>query len=77
MTWILGTTLEQIERDAIIAALKYFNGNRTKAAQILGISIRTILNKIAKYQEQNFEIPPAVFGRNYESERKNAQDEGA
>jgi two-component system response regulator AtoC len=42
-------SLEEIERDAIQEALARCQGNRTKAAKELGISRRTILNKIRTY----------------------------
>jgi two-component system response regulator AtoC len=42
-------SLEDVEKDAIIAALARFKGNRTRAAEALGISRKTILNKIKAY----------------------------
>jgi two-component system response regulator AtoC len=42
-------TLEELERQAITAALARCNGNRTRAAEILGLSRKTILNKIKAY----------------------------
>lgn len=42
-------TLKELQRDAIIAALELTNGNRTRAAKLLGISIRTMRNKIREY----------------------------
>ncbi len=43
------TSLDSVEKVAIERALAKQGGNRTKAAQELGISRRTILNKIKKY----------------------------
>jgi two-component system response regulator AtoC len=43
------TSLDSMERDAIERALGKWGGNRSKAAEELGISRRTILNKIKKY----------------------------
>jgi two-component system response regulator AtoC len=43
------SSLDSMEREAIERALAKRDGNRTKAAQELGISRRTILNKIKKY----------------------------
>jgi DNA-binding NtrC family response regulator len=40
--------IDEVERDAIVKALERWNGNRTRAAQDLGISRRTILNKIKR-----------------------------
>ncbi|MFA5513684.1 MAG: sigma-54 dependent transcriptional regulator [Sphaerochaetaceae bacterium] len=42
-------SLKEIETEAIIRALHRWEGNRTKAAQELGVSRRTLINKIAEY----------------------------
>ena len=44
-----GMTMEEIEREAIIAVLRQSGGNRRKAAEMLGIGERTIYRKIRKY----------------------------
>ena len=44
-----GVTIEMLEREAIEAALKFYEGNKTKAAQSLGITVRTIQNKLSLY----------------------------
>jgi two-component system response regulator AtoC len=43
------TSLDSMEREAIERALAKWKGNRTKAAEELGISRRTIINKIKRY----------------------------
>jgi DNA-binding NtrC family response regulator len=43
--------LEALEKNAIRAALKQTGGNRTQAATALGISIRTLRNKLQEYRE--------------------------
>ncbi len=48
--WMPGTTLDDIEKNVIIEALKYHQGNRTHTARALGISIRTLRNKLADYR---------------------------
>ncbi len=50
MAWSPGRTLDDIERNVIIEALKYHQGNRTHTAKALGISIRTLRNKLADYR---------------------------
>lgn len=44
-------SLKEMEKDLIFKALHRTNGNRTQAAKILGISIRTLRNKLHEYQE--------------------------
>ncbi|NBU21665.1 sigma-54-dependent Fis family transcriptional regulator, partial [bacterium] len=49
-SWTPGQTLDDIERSVIVEALQYHQGNRTHTAKALGISIRTLRNKIADYK---------------------------
>lgn len=44
-----GKSLREVERDTIIRALHVWEGNRTKAAEELGITRRTLFNKIREY----------------------------
>jgi DNA-binding NtrC family response regulator len=44
-----GKTMEDLEREAIAAALASVDGNRRKAAELLGIGERTLYRKISKY----------------------------
>jgi DNA-binding NtrC family response regulator len=44
-----GVTIQQMEKDAIIAALKNVAGNRRKAAEMLGMGERTLYRKIKEY----------------------------
>ncbi len=45
----LGQPLQDIEREVIFRTLEKTNNNKTKAAQILGISLKTMHNKLNKY----------------------------
>src|SRR4029078_1049196 len=45
----VGTRLEDMERRLIEATLEHFGGHRAKAAQALGIGIRTLTNKLRQY----------------------------
>jgi DNA-binding NtrC family response regulator len=47
-----------MEKRAILDALKKTNGNRTQAAEMLQISIRTLRNKLAEYRghEEDAEV---------------------
>ena len=54
---MVGRTVSAVERDLIIDTLQHCLGNRTHAANILGISIRTLRNKLKLYNEQGFQVP--------------------
>ncbi len=45
-----GLTMEELERLAIVKALDQFSGNRTHAANRLGISVRTLQRKLRQYE---------------------------
>ncbi len=47
-----GLPLEQIERRAIMETLKQTNGNQAKAAKVLGISDRTLRDRIHRYKKE-------------------------
>ena len=49
---LVGRTVEEVEKELIIDTLDYCLGNRTQAAQILGISIRTLRNKLNQYSDE-------------------------
>jgi len=44
--------LKQVERQAILDTLQHTTGNQTKAAKILGISDRTLREKVRQYKQQ-------------------------
>lgn len=54
---LVGRTVADVERDLIIETLNHCLGNRTHAANILGISIRTLRNKLKQYSEQGIDVP--------------------
>jgi len=53
----LPVTLKEMEKNMIFAALSRVNGNRTKASQLLGISVRTMRNKLQEYEAEGETIP--------------------
>lgn len=53
----VGRTVANMERSLIIDTLKHTMGNRTTAANILGISIRTLRNKLKQYEEEGYSLP--------------------
>ncbi len=56
---LIGRRVEEVERDLILETLAHCLGNRTRAAEILGISIRTLRNKLHEYRAQGAAVPVA------------------
>jgi DNA-binding NtrC family response regulator len=56
-TVFVGRTVADVERDLILETLKHCLGNRTHAAKILGVSIRTLRNKLNEYAGDGLAIP--------------------
>ena len=54
---LVGKTVAEVERDLILQTLGHCLGNRTHAANILGISIRTLRNKLKLYTEGGMHVP--------------------
>lgn len=54
---LVGRTVAEVERELILDTLSHTLGNRTHAANILGISIRTLRNKLKLYSEQGVSVP--------------------
>jgi DNA-binding NtrC family response regulator len=65
---LVGRTVAEVERDLILDTLQHCLGNRTHAANILGISIRTLRNKLQQYRAEGRAVPPPP----YEMERVGA-----
>jgi len=56
---LLADSLEQAEQELILEALRSGNGNRSHAAQTLGISARTLRYKLARLREMGVAVPAA------------------
>jgi two-component system response regulator FlrC len=54
---LVGRTVSDVERQLIIDTLSHCLGNRTHAANILGISIRTLRNKLRQYTDEGVAVP--------------------
>ncbi|ACA19448.1 two component, sigma54 specific, transcriptional regulator, Fis family [Methylobacterium sp. 4-46] len=54
---LVGRTVAEVERDLILDTLDHCLGNRTHAARILGISIRTLRNKLNEYAQAGILVP--------------------
>ncbi|EKY29854.1 Sigma-54 interaction domain protein [Brevundimonas diminuta 470-4] len=58
----VGQTVAEMEKTLILDTLSHCLGNRTHAATILGISIRTLRNKLNEYADQGTPIPAPQSG---------------
>ncbi len=54
---LIGSTVEQIERELVLQTLRHCDGNRTHAARLLGLSVRTMRNKIRQYAADGRDVP--------------------
>ena len=59
---LVGRRVEEVERDLILQTLSHTLGNRTRAAVMLGISIRALRNKLHDYTSQGMAVPPPGTG---------------
>jgi DNA-binding NtrC family response regulator len=60
---LVGRTVADVEQDLILETLTHCLGNRTHAANILGISIRTLRNKLKLYSDEGVRILPPPTGQ--------------
>ena len=54
---LIGSTVGEIERELVLQTLARCNGNRTRAARVLGVSVRTLRNKIRIYSADGIDVP--------------------
>lgn len=57
---LIGNTVADVERALILDTLAHCQGNRTTAATILGISVRTMRNKLRSFIEAGVPVSPAA-----------------
>jgi DNA-binding NtrC family response regulator len=58
----MARTVAEMEQELILTTLTHCLGNRTHAANILGISIRTLRNKLKEYSDAGAEVPAPMSG---------------
>jgi two-component system response regulator HydG len=51
-------SLDELERRYILRALKILNGNRSRAATLLGLDRRTLYRRLERYEAEGGAIPP-------------------
>lgn len=52
----VGRTIADVEQELILKTLQDVSGNRTKAAEILGITVRTLRNKLNEYRDAGIDV---------------------
>lgn len=57
---LVGQTVDDVERALILSTLEHCGGNRTSASLILGISIRTMRNKLKAFTDAGYLVAPAA-----------------
>jgi two-component system response regulator FlrC len=57
VSWLVGHTVEEIECKLLLLTLARHRGSRTHAARALGLSVRTIRNKIHHYEVAGIAVP--------------------
>jgi DNA-binding NtrC family response regulator len=55
--WLVGSPIRDVERDLFLETLANTHGNRTASARLLGVSVRTLRNKIAEYLAEGIDVP--------------------
>jgi DNA-binding NtrC family response regulator len=56
-------TVHEMEKRLILATLKRYSNNRTRSAEVLGISIRTLRNKLNEYRDQDPDLTNTIDSR--------------
>jgi Bacterial regulatory protein, Fis family len=66
---LVGSPIKVVERDLILETLAHMHGNKTLAARVLGVSVRTLRNKVSHYcadgrttTNQPVSAPPSTVG---------------
>jgi DNA-binding NtrC family response regulator len=59
---LVGQNIADVERELILQTLRHCGGNRSAAAAMLGISVRTMRNKLRTFQADGMAVPPALAG---------------
>jgi DNA-binding NtrC family response regulator len=54
---LIGSTVDEVERALVVQTLARCAGNRTRAARMLGLSVRTLRNKIRLYCNEGILVP--------------------
>lgn len=59
---LVGQNIADVERELILQTLQHCGGNRSAAAVMLGISVRTMRNKLRSFLADGRAVPPSPTG---------------
>ena len=48
----LGSTMDDVERELIVRTIEFTGGNKTRAAEVLGVSLKTLYNRLERYERK-------------------------
>lgn len=76
VTWQPGMTLADMEKMTILAALRFYRGNKTQTAEALGITSKTVYNKIEAYslKAEVAEMDKSVGNPDFQAEPKSVSE---
>ena len=58
----IGTTLAEAERAMLLATLRHCGGSKRRTAEMLGVSVKTIYNKVVGLHEESVPAPATSRG---------------
>ena len=59
----VGMTMEEAERAVLIATLRHCGGNKRRTAEMLGVSVKTVYNKLVGWNDEGSRAPPSQHAR--------------
>ncbi len=62
--WLVGSPIKDVERELVLETLFVTHGNRTASARLLGVSVRTLRNKITEYSAEGVDVTKPENQRN-------------
>lgn len=67
---LVGRPAADVERSLILATLRETSGNRTHAANMLCISVRTLRNRLSAYSSEGYDVPESGQAPHWAWQRK-------
>jgi len=64
----VGSTLAEVVRTHILGTLAHCNGNRTRSAKLLNISVRCLRDRIRQYTESGVPVPRPAGSETHQSQ---------